>query len=146
MEENGVAKVIRIIGWIFIIGGVISSLILGGIFTIYEKYNWYIAIIGSVISIVNGIIFIGFSEIINLLQTNCDKQAEIIREIKNTENSLSKTVIVNNSLKQTTNEDLTSNNKKTIDETKNTAHTWRCAKCNKMISELPCPYCGDNFN
>ena len=36
MEENGVAKVIRIIGWIFIIGGVISSLILGGIFTIYE--------------------------------------------------------------------------------------------------------------
>ena len=114
MEENGVAKVIRIIGWIFIIGGVISSLILGGIFTIYGKYKWYIAIIGSVISIVNRIIFIGFSEIINLLQTNCDKQAEFIREIKNTENSLSKTVIVNNSLKKTTNEDLTSNNKKHI--------------------------------
>ena len=159
MTVNVTSKIIRIIGLISIIGGVISSLILGGIFTIkvgtyytHEEYNWYIAIIGSVSSFVEGIIFLGFAEIINLLQANCDKQAEIIREIKNTENSLSKTIIVNNTPKQTTNGDSTSNNdtdlnnNKLSTETNNSTHTWRCAKCNKMISELPCPYCGDNFN
>lgn len=160
MTVNVTSKIIRIIGLISIIGGVISLLILGGIFTIkvgtyytHEEYNWYIAIIGSVSSFVEGIIFLGFAEIINLLQANCDKQAEIIREIKNTENSLSKTIIVNNTPKQTTNGDSTSNNdtdlnnnNKLSTETNNSTHTWRCAKCNKMISELPCPYCGDNFN
>lgn len=152
MEENKIAKIIRIIGLVSIIGGIISSLILGGIFKMqvgtyytHEEYNWYIAIIGSIISLVDGIIFMGFSEIINLLQLNYNRQFEIINTLNNLKKKDNEKPSKIDNEKTSITDSNTGVGSYTGTEN-NTPHTWRCAKCNKMISELPCPYCGDNFN
>lgn len=164
MTENKCAKIIRIIGFVSIIGGIIGSLILGSVFKIevgiyyrHEEYNWYIALIGSILSFVEGIIFIGFAEIIRLLQFNLDKQRETIKAIKNLEDDFSRGIVgeaadkdlgkrqneVNDSINdEHTYEKIISNPR---NQNKNGIHQWRCDNCKKMISELPCPYCGDNF-
>ena len=70
MSENGIAKILKLIGIIEII----CSIILGFIaFIDYICANW----IGAVVMLtgfITGMVFIGFSEIINLLQQNVDKQ------------------------------------------------------------------------
>ena len=95
MSDNTYAKIIKIVGFIIIIGGIIGSFVLGGVFEkeityptsmysygSYTEYNWTLAIIGAVSSFVVGLLFVGFSEIIDLLQANNDKQYEILKEIR----------------------------------------------------------------
>lgn len=78
MKQNKIGKTLRIIGVSIIILGIIASLIMAmrlPIITTYgldahvvqEIYNWPLAISGSIVSFVSGVLFIGFSEIINLL-------------------------------------------------------------------------------
>lgn len=68
--NNGIAKVLKIIGLIEIIGGIILGLIFG---TEQRTYSSSIDgstfIIWSSLGFVSGMIFIGFSEIIELLHS-----------------------------------------------------------------------------
>ena len=95
MENNKTGKTLYTIGVITIIAGVIGSLIMGAVspaitydysyssgYDIEETYNWSLVIIGAVASFISGICFIGFSEIISLLQKNINKQDEIIKSLK----------------------------------------------------------------
>lgn len=83
-KENQIAKVIRYIGWIEIVGGVIGSIILGTIkwnVSIYKSFdfNWFIILPGVIISIVTGVLIIGFAEIISLLQQKVNQTEKITR-------------------------------------------------------------------
>lgn len=95
MNENSVAKTLHVIGILTIIFGIIGSLICGDIFPaitydysyysgydIETSYNAELAIIGSVASFISGMCFIGFSEIIFLLQQSINKQEAILKLMK----------------------------------------------------------------
>lgn len=95
MENNKIAKTLYTIGVITIFLGVIGSLVLGAVspaitydysysggYDIEETYNWSLALIGALASFISGSCFIGFSEIISLLQKNISKQDEIIKLLK----------------------------------------------------------------
>lgn len=95
MKENRTGKTIYYIGVITIIAGIIGSFVAGAVFksitydyssfsgySVEETYNWNLAIIGSFASFIFGMSFIGFSEIITLLQHSLNKQDEIIKKIE----------------------------------------------------------------
>lgn len=68
--NNGIAKVLKIIGLIEIIGGIILGLIFGTEQGMYSSsINGSTFFIWSSLGFVSGMIFIGFSEIIELLQS-----------------------------------------------------------------------------
>lgn len=69
MEENMISKILKYIGIGTIIIGVIASFIVGN-----SADEISITIGGIIGSVISSIIFIGFSEIINLLQQNVDNQ------------------------------------------------------------------------
>lgn len=83
--KNRTASYILTIGWLIIAFGVLGSLILGQVCPVItynsyftdESYNWTYVIIGIFSSIVSGIFFIGFAEIIELLQINIEKTIKI---------------------------------------------------------------------
>lgn len=74
MENNTVSKILKGIGIGTIIVGVLASLITGS-----SADNIAIIIGGIIGSVISGIIFIGFSEIIILLQESVDNQNKIIK-------------------------------------------------------------------
>lgn len=74
MENNTVSKILKGIGIGTIIVGVLASLITGS-----SADNIAITIGGIIGSVISGIIFIGFSEIIILLQESVDNQNKIIK-------------------------------------------------------------------
>lgn len=78
MSGNSVGNILKIVGIAIIIVGIFGSLILGGVFTIMPTfgpndglvqsfYNWPVALSGSISSFIIGMLFIGFSEVIDLL-------------------------------------------------------------------------------
>lgn len=78
MKNNKVSHALFLAGYLVILLGVASSFVLGGIFSITsvhgsyytytkETYNWALCLGGSVISVLNGLLFLGLSEIISLL-------------------------------------------------------------------------------
>lgn len=74
MEHNTISKVLKGIGIGTIIIGVLASLITGS-----NTDNIAIIIGGIIGSVISGVVFIGFSEIIMLLQESVDNQDKIIR-------------------------------------------------------------------
>lgn len=79
--ENSTAKTMRNVATAVIILGIIGSLILGKVIPVvdysysgfgnYEadtSYNWALAIVGIIISVITYILFLGFAEVIDLLQ------------------------------------------------------------------------------
>lgn len=80
MSENKVGKTLHIIGAATIIIGVIGSFILS---VNLDTDFPIILIVGGISSFITGMCFIGFSEIIALLQNNINQQKEIISIIKN---------------------------------------------------------------
>ena len=101
MKENTIGLIIISLGTFILIFGIILSIVAGIVFPlknfsyndaiiIEESYNWVIALIGSMASFITGICFIGFGEIINLLQKNINNQnqfAKIIAEQQRTANN-----------------------------------------------------------
>lgn len=82
-DDNNVAKVVKGIGVGIIIVGIIASLILGN-----DSDSVSITVGGIIGSIIGGVLFIGLSEIIDLLQLSYDKNCEIYRELKNLNKSI----------------------------------------------------------
>ena len=92
MEKNGIANVLRIIGIVIAIcGGLIGFIMLG------MNINLLVFGIALMISsFISGMMFVGFSEIIVLLQANVFKQEEIIKHLvdkETQESNPSKTVL-----------------------------------------------------
>lgn len=85
--ENKIGKTLHVIGITTIIVGIIGSLILS---TNLDSDFPLILIIGSIVSFISGMVFIGFGEIIALLQKNIDKQELIVKALKNQSTSDSK--------------------------------------------------------
>lgn len=73
--KNGTAKIIFSIGMCILILGIIGSFILGS-----KSNNWFYVIVGILSSIMSSFLFIGFAEIIELLQKNLD-QSKIMGNI-----------------------------------------------------------------
>ena len=82
--ENKIGKTLHIIGIITIFVGIIGSLILS--INLDSDFP-VILFIGSIISFISGMVFIGFGEIISLLQENNNKKQEIIDIIKHQSNN-----------------------------------------------------------
>ena len=127
MSENTIAKVLKGIGIGTVAVGVLASLILGN-----STDEITITIGGIIGSVISGMLFIGFSEVINLLQQNADNQEKIIRQLKE-----KPSVAINN---KSTNSSKPSNNSTSV------KHLFRCDNCGKMIEEYPCCECGFKFN
>ena len=64
VNENSVAKTIRICGILIIILGTISSFLIAG-----DDFSFALFLTSEIISIVGGLFFVGFSEIIRLLES-----------------------------------------------------------------------------
>lgn len=128
MSENIIAKVLKGIGIGTIIVGAIASLIIGN-----SADEITVTIGGMIGSIISGMLFIGFSEVINLLQQNADNQEKIIRQLKEQPKTIIKETTTNKAEQPT-------NNSHT------TKHLFRCEQCGKMIEEYPCCECGFKFN
>jgi hypothetical protein len=75
MRENRIAKALRIIGILITFINLITSFFL----LAYGPLFWVLGLIGG---FVFGMCFIGFSEIIYLLQKNVNKQVEIAELLK----------------------------------------------------------------
>ncbi|MBQ8215978.1 MAG: hypothetical protein IJZ33_06920 [Clostridia bacterium] len=91
MQKNTTATVLKGIGIAVMILCVIGAIIVGS-----ETSNELIPIVFIVSGVISGVTFIGFGEIINLLQKNVDKQNEILGYMKNKTNdekSAPKTVL-----------------------------------------------------
>lgn len=80
ITENRIAKTLHTIGIATIIFGIIGSFILSASF---DNNIPLFLIVGAVLSFITGMCFIGFSEIIILLQRNANLQNRIIDIIKN---------------------------------------------------------------
>ena len=93
--ENKTSKKLKVIGVLTIIFGIIGSLICGAAFPsityeysyyrgydIQETYNWGLVLICAISSFISGLCFIGFSEIIALLQKNVNHQQMMIGRLQ----------------------------------------------------------------
>ena len=77
--ENKIGKTLHVIGVATIIVGIIGSLIL----SINLDSDFPITLlVGGIASFISGMVFVGFGEIISLLQKNIDKQDAILSYIK----------------------------------------------------------------
>ena len=92
MKENGIAKTLQIIGIIEVVCGIIAGFVIladGG------DFGW-VGIAVMIISFITCMIFVGFAEIINLLQKNVNKQDDLLSLLKDRstkENSAPKSVL-----------------------------------------------------
>lgn len=78
MKENGIAKALQIIGIIVVVCGVILGFITltGG-----EEFSW-LGIVEIIAGFITCMVFMGFAEIIDLLQKNSDKQDALLTFLK----------------------------------------------------------------
>ena len=74
-EKNSISGVIWLLGWALLLGGIIGSLICGKVFETLEgyyyrhfEYNWTVAILGSVGSVILSCTMFGLSYIIDYLE------------------------------------------------------------------------------
>ena len=82
MRDNTAAKVIKGIGIAVMVICFVGAIIIGG-----ETTNELIPILFIVSGIISGVTFIGFGEIITLLQKNVNKQDEILSYMRNKSNN-----------------------------------------------------------
>ena len=91
MKENTTAKVLKGIGI-----AIMALCFIGALIVESETTNELIPITFIVSGIISGTMFIGFGEIINLLQKNVNKQDDILQYLKansSKENNAPKTVL-----------------------------------------------------
>lgn len=80
MRENTVAKVLKVLGILEVIGGVFLGIPMIGDYDDFTSYmGWILFFSGIIVCI----IFFGFAEIINLLQKNWNTQEDILKTLKN---------------------------------------------------------------
>lgn len=82
MKENNVAKLLGIIGKAVIVGGTALAFITA-LVSSFAVESGFVALISFVaillISVIGGALFLGFAEVINLLQLNVFKTEKLIK-------------------------------------------------------------------
>ncbi len=78
-NENTIATCLTVIAWILFIGGFIAGIALGnveaeGYYRSHTEFSFGIALIYWSISLISGLLFLGFSEVIKLLTAIKNKQ------------------------------------------------------------------------
>ena len=81
MQEISLSQIFKNIGYGLIVFGTLIFLLI---------HDYVITIIGIVLSILIGVLLIGFGEIIGLLQKSIDNQAEIIKQLSTSQNNSEK--------------------------------------------------------
>ena len=76
MKENTIVLVIRWIGGGVISAGIFASLVIG-----LMMENWIFLFAGMLSSVISGVMLLGFSEIISLLQLNVYKTEKLIKAL-----------------------------------------------------------------
>ncbi|MCI5615759.1 MAG: hypothetical protein MR431_05770 [Clostridia bacterium] len=76
--ENSIAKILRAIGIVEVICGIL----VGFYFLVSEDVEGWIGITVMISSLITCMLFVGFGEIINLLQKNADKQDALLEYLK----------------------------------------------------------------
>ncbi|WP_117161429.1 hypothetical protein [Paraliobacillus sp. X-1268] len=74
-NDNKIAKAIFILGIIEMVAGIILGIFLGneevsGVYGSYNEFSWSLFVVCAISGLISGLLFIGFSEIINLLDKN----------------------------------------------------------------------------
>lgn len=123
-NTNAISKILKIIGIATAVIGIIASLILGN-----SADEISITIGGIIGSIISGMLFVGFSEVINLLQQNVDNQEKVLKLLKEQP-------------KATIKESSANNKAQSISNQNSVKHLFRCENCDKMIEKYPCCECG----
>lgn len=84
--KNKVASILFGIGIATIGFGIIGSIYLASEYGMYYGFDWLVFLVGSIASLISGMIHIGFAEVINLLQQSVDaqKDALLLADIRNT--------------------------------------------------------------
>lgn len=82
MKDNGTAKTLKTVGMIVIVICVIGGVILG-VQTAegYSSFNLGVALIAWVSGFISGVLIFAFGEVVDLLQLNVDRQAEILEKL-----------------------------------------------------------------
>ncbi len=78
MNENGVAKTLRVIGIVEVVCGVILGLV---VLATGDDFAW-VGIAIAITSFITCMLFVGFAEVITLLQKSVDKQNEVLNYLK----------------------------------------------------------------
>lgn len=78
MKENGIAKTLQAIGIIEVVCGIMFGII---VLISCEDFSW-VGIAVMIASFITCMLFVGFAEIINLLQKNADKQDALLSFLK----------------------------------------------------------------
>ena len=78
MNENGVAKTLRIIGIVEAVCGVILGLV---VLITGDEFAW-VGIAIAITSFITCMLFVGFAEVISLLQKSVDKQDKVLNYLK----------------------------------------------------------------
>lgn len=73
-RTNLVAVVLKVIGWVILVGGFLAGLILASLYN--YGFDWAIAIGYWVFALLSGIIFLALAEIITLLQVLVNKERQ----------------------------------------------------------------------
>lgn len=133
MEENIVSRILKGIGIGAIILGVIVSLING-----IKAESMVLTIGGIAGGFISGMLFIGFSEIISLLQQEIDNQSIIIKVLKG-KTQFAKEVKTDKSNHQ-------QQESSSVIMSPNSKHLFRCVNCDQKIEKYPCENCGYKFN
>lgn len=128
MSNNKVAKALKIIGFSIFVVGVIASIIIGS----KSDQLMSISIAGIIGSAISGLVFWGFSEIIDLLQQNVDNQHKLMMDLR--------TMYIDSTNK--TERPLYSPKKEIQAEKQPIKHLFRCEGCGAMIEQTPCEKCG----
>lgn len=131
MTDNKISKALKILGSIMIAIGIISFIIL----VVVDVKLMTAGIAGMISGVISGIVFLGFSEVISLLQQNVDTQKKILSEIKKQPETILNTnrFLISKEKEQPRKKDASGSASR---------HLFRCESCKNMIEERPCPFCG----
>ena len=126
--DNSVGNIIRTIGKVIIGLGLIAAIVVWvAVADEISGFIGFISAVGTFVStFISGILFVGFSEIIFLLE-----------DIKNGNRNKSDTE---------TKEQLSTFSSLIVNKKSQSKQSFECANCGKSIQEYPCRECGFNFN
>lgn len=83
MKTNGVATVLKVIGWVIGLAGCLTGFIIFGLSSEVRVFG----ISFMIASFISCMLFIGFAEVISLLQANLVKQEDIYKVLTSKERS-----------------------------------------------------------
>ncbi|QHS23769.1 hypothetical protein GWK91_12780 [Virgibacillus sp. MSP4-1] len=91
--NNIIAKALYVIGILEIVAGIILGIAFGNVevdeyFSSYNEFSWSIFFMWSIAGTVSGVLFIGFSEVIKILENMANRVLRIDSKVEKIEKKL----------------------------------------------------------